>query len=446
MSGMCGFVNSAGFAGRRGSTSVTCNVAQRPLSMTLAEKETGQTTRMSKKQGQGQQGRRRYYSQARKEEDRRQRKHVERRRAVQTEPNSKLLDMLDYLREIGLSIEDCGRVVQKRPQVVDLDVRKDIEPCLHFLAGPVFGMNEKQIARTIRNAPQIFMKSRSSMLPRIDFLKRLGIEGPELANVASSRPHVLWMDLSNAKRVVDWVKIELEMDDKKNLARFFSAVPQVLLESPRRLEMTINWFKDNVGLSETQAKKAGEKWPYVFGYKPDSTFTSRIECLESYGLSKETIGRVVESTPKVVAMSVSAQLGKQMDVFIDLGIHEENLDKIISTVPTFFGTCPQARIEFFLSTGLDKGSLAEMIEAQPGILFLSLKANLRPKWEYFTKVMGGSAEDLKLIPGYFVLNLEQRIMPRFAFCCSRSVSAPIKDMVSTSEKQGIRSSRRSFSR
>mmetsp|Transcript_8995 Transcript_8995/g.39678 ORF Transcript_8995/g.39678 Transcript_8995/m.39678 type:complete len:211 (+) Transcript_8995:1107-1739(+) len=210
--------------------------------------------------------------------------------------------------------------------------------------------------------------------------------------------------------------------------------------------MTINWFKDNVGLSETQAKKAGEKWPYVFGYKPDSTFTSRIECLESYGLSKETIGRVVESTPKVVAMSVSAQLGKQMDVFIDLGIHEENLDKIISTVPTFFGTCPQARIEFFLSTGLDKGSLAEMIEAQPGILFLSLKANLRPKWEYFTKVMGGSAEDLKLIPGYFVLNLEQRIMPRFAFCCSRSVSAPIKDMVSTSEKQGIRSSRRSFSR
>jgi len=324
--------------------------------------------------------------------------------------------------------------VQRRPQVVDLDVGKDVEPCLRFLAGPVFGMNEKQIARTIRNAPQVFVKSRSSMLPRIDFLKRLGIEGPELANVASSRPHVLWMDLSNAKQVLDWVKIELEMDDTKNLSRFFSAVPQVLLESPRRLQMTINWFTENVGLSQAQAKKVGEKWPYIFGYRPDSTFTSRIECLEKFGLRKETIGRVVESTPKVVAMSVNAQLEKQMQIFLDLGIREDNLDKIISTVPTFFSTNPQARIEFFLSTGLDKESLAEMIEAQPGILFLSLKANLRPKWEYFTKVMGGSAEDLKRMPSYFVLNLEQRIMPRFAFCCSRGVTAPIEDMVSGTDE------------
>eukprot|EP00189_Rhodosorus_marinus_P013761 CAMPEP_0184742262 /NCGR_PEP_ID=MMETSP0315-20130426/5244_1 /TAXON_ID=101924 /ORGANISM="Rhodosorus marinus, Strain UTEX LB 2760" /LENGTH=440 /DNA_ID=CAMNT_0027213013 /DNA_START=162 /DNA_END=1486 /DNA_ORIENTATION=+ len=344
------------------------------------------------------------------------------------------LDMLDCLREIGLSIEDCGRVVQRRPQVVDLDVGKDVEPCLRFLAGPVFGMNEKQIARTIRNAPQVFVKSRSSMLPRIDFLKRLGIEGPELANVASSRPHVLWMDLSNAKQVLDWVKIELQMDDTKNLSRFFSAVPQVLLESPRRLQMTINWFTEKVGLSQAQAKKVGEKWPYIFGYRPDSTFTSRIECLEKFGLRKETISRVVESTPKVVAMSVNAQLEKQMQIFLDLGIREDNLDKIISTVPTFFSTNPQARIEFFLSTGLDKESLAETIEAQPGILFLSLKANLRPKWEYFTKVMGGSAEDLKRMPSYFVLNLEQRIMPRFAFCCSRGVTAPIEDMVSGTDE------------
>lgn len=94
-------------------------------------------------------------------------------------------------------------------------------------------MNEKQVAKTIRNAPQIFFKSKKLFSSRLEFLKEVGVADSDLASIVSSRPHTLWMDLQNGRQVVEWMKNYLGVKEKNIVAKFVVAVPQMLLEVSR---------------------------------------------------------------------------------------------------------------------------------------------------------------------------------------------------------------------
>lgn len=49
---------------------------------------------------------------------------MERRLEVQHEPETKLVVMLDYLRGLGLSMEDCGRVVSRNSGSLGSSIEK----------------------------------------------------------------------------------------------------------------------------------------------------------------------------------------------------------------------------------------------------------------------------------------------------------------------------------
>mmetsp|Transcript_10837 Transcript_10837/g.33235 ORF Transcript_10837/g.33235 Transcript_10837/m.33235 type:complete len:464 (+) Transcript_10837:129-1520(+) len=436
---MSAFVVGVGTGGRASRT-VPPTICVKPVvgrtAMTLARE-----TDTHRKSGRGQRRWRRGKSAAQQlagEEKRKQQKHVERRKEVAINPETKLVRMLDYLRSLGLSIEDSGRVVQRRPQLVNLDIRRDVEPILQLLHASPFCLSEKQVARAIRNGPQLFFKSRSVFESRVQLLSELGVEGDALATVVSQRPHTLWMDIANAKRVIKYVREEVGVEEERSLTKFFSTVPQTLLEPPGRLQQTVDWLVNEAGLARDKVAKVCAKWPQLFAYKPDTTLSKRLQFLRNVGLQKSTIVKVIEASPNVTAMSIPAQLQKHLDKLNDLGMTKEQVDSVICCFPGFFTAHVDPRLDFLRDIGADNDLVSKIVCSNAGILFASVDSNLKPKWKYMCDTVGGSLDDIRELPTYFGYNLEERIMPRFAFCCARGIKASVKEMIGNSDEQFCR--------
>jgi len=339
-----------------------------------------------------------------------------------SESSGRLVILLEFLLGLGLSIEDCGKIVRRRPQLLRLRIPTSTDPYLDFLKNAPLNMKERQIRRVIRHAPQIFSKKIHEFNPRLEFLRDdLSIDGEELAAVVAQRPHVLWMSIANVKRSVNWLESELGLDSKETRKSMVSA-PGLFLERVSTLPLCVEWIKTELHLETKQElHDFVVTFPKVFMYNREVSLQQRVNYLKNkLKLTNATIAQIARNAPVTFEKSVARDLKTTVASLQQwkLGLDAESLNALVMQAPKVFDTKFEARLKFLRDEiGLDGDQIVHVIRAFPGTLLLSVDRSLKPKWEFLKTAYGGSVDDLMANPTFFQSSLEKTLLPRFAYVC-----------------------------
>ncbi|KAF3786215.1 Transcription termination factor 3 [Nymphaea thermarum] len=104
------------------------------------------------------------------------------------------------VEEVGLSQEDLGKVVQLSPQILVQKIDNSWRSRLSFLSREL-GASKQCIAKMVKKHPQLLHYSiEDGILPRINFLRSIGMRNPEILKMLTSITQVLSLSLENNLR------------------------------------------------------------------------------------------------------------------------------------------------------------------------------------------------------------------------------------------------------
>ncbi|KAK4533578.1 hypothetical protein CCYA_CCYA18G4460 [Cyanidiococcus yangmingshanensis] len=206
--------------------------------------------------------------------------------------------VIEFLRGLGLSVEDAGRIIHKRPQILQLSLKEQALPLIQFLSTEL-GLTDAQIRRVVRHAPQIFEQTIALLRQNASYLTWRGrrkrptsralddddeiasqfgsttetlvpdghvpdetfhdnseerdavrpgseLDTPafsprQLARAVAKRPPILWHPRTSIATMVCFVRDQVGCNARET-AHVLSRVPQLLLRSPASLASQIHWL------------------------------------------------------------------------------------------------------------------------------------------------------------------------------------------------------------
>ncbi|XP_021299871.1 transcription termination factor MTEF1, chloroplastic [Herrania umbratica] len=197
---------------------------------------------------------------------------------------------------------------------------------------------------------------------------------------------------------------------------------------------------------------------------PLSSLLSLEHSLSSFGLSRTSIGRILDMypllltsdplppinfllhevplplphlplslsrCPRLLLSSVTTQLRPALRFLTSLGLvlnsHTSLL--LVSNVENTL----KPKISFLQSLGFDEPAVNRMVVRSPGLLTLSVENNMRPKVQFFLEEMEGDLEELKRFPQYFSFSLEKKIKPRHRSLVEHGFKLPLSKMLKVSD-------------
>ncbi|XP_030956447.1 transcription termination factor MTEF1, chloroplastic [Quercus lobata] len=209
-----------------------------------------------------------------------------------------------------------------------------------------------------------------------------------------------------------------------------------------------------------------------FRSTPLSSLLSVEQCLSSFGLTRSSLGRILDMYPQLLTSDPHTQLYPIFDFLLnEVRIPFLHIPKsitrcpriLVSSVPNqlrptfsflqnlgFVG--PHSitshtvvllvssvedtllpKIQFLQSLGFSHEEVATMVIRSPGLLTFSITNNLLPKVKYFLEEMKGDIVELKRFPQYFSFSLEGKIKPRHRLLLEHRLSLPLPAMLKVSD-------------
>ena len=443
-------------------------------------------------------------------------------------PAQLIQKVIEFLRGLGLSVEDAGRVIHKRPQILRLSLKSQAAPIIHFLVRDL-GLTDAQVRRAVRHAPQIFEQpldllrsnarylsrptSRRALALRIaddtvashatsdpaDSVERsvasaavssdhgtfttsaneddedgdarkphqnndlvagestasndssssameaLSFGRRQLARAVAKCPGILWRSPATMARMVYFFRSEMGCNARET-AHVLSLVPQLLLRSPDELLPQVSWLRRHlrrkaadgngaIAANQRDLARLVVQYPTSLLLDPMETMQPRLDYLrDHFGVSD--FRRCLLNSPTVLEASIERDLAGFKRVLVDsIGFASDDpaLATIATKVPKFFHTRPQLIFEFLTrEAGLDPAEARTCLALAPTLVLLSGRrgqpvpsfgTHLFPYLHFCTQVLGRSLVDvLRIAPDFLTMDVERRLIPRYAFAKSRLTS------------------------
>ncbi|XVE53212.1 hypothetical protein DITRI_Ditri02bG0185900 [Diplodiscus trichospermus] len=197
---------------------------------------------------------------------------------------------------------------------------------------------------------------------------------------------------------------------------------------------------------------------------PISSLISLEHSLSSFGLSRPSIGRILDMypllltsdplptinflldevpislphlplslsrCPRLLVSSVSTQLRPTLCFLTSLGLvlNSHTTLLLVSNVENTL----KPKINFLQSLGFDEPEVNRMVVRSPGLLTLSIENNMKPKVKFFLEEMEGDVQELKRFPQYFSFSLEKKIKPRHRALVEHGFKLPLSKMLKVSD-------------
>lgn len=348
-----------------------------------------------------------------------------------------------YFQSLGISLEDTKRLLSRNPRLVQIsDLRQLAAPTTTYLTNYLH-LNARQVARAIRNAPQILYRPQSKHPSRIKFLEHVArIPTEHLPAAIAKCPHVLWMDLKAAADVVAAVVEACPLMTPTSLGSVFARAPQALIANPHIIRTNIDNIRQ-AGVSDPSSMaRVLSKAPLSLIYDSKKTVAKRLAYFsEALGFTARTVGKILVSTPQVLEWSVDKMLKPRVELLQSL-VGDDALATVVDKVPSIFGIDDILDRVLWLrdDVGLDDIQIRTVIREAPAILTYSVVGNLAPKWTFIHETMGGTQADLVAAPRETLCaNLQQRAMPRYAFLASYGgADVPVLDILRGSDAEFCR--------
>ncbi|XP_065861373.1 transcription termination factor MTEF1, chloroplastic [Euphorbia lathyris] len=202
---------------------------------------------------------------------------------------------------------------------------------------------------------------------------------------------------------------------------------------------------------------------------PLSSLHSVHHCLSSMGLTRSSIGRVLDMYPILLTSDPYLCLYPIFDFLLnEVGIQFPDIANSISRCPRLLvSTVPDqlrpaliflrnlgflsinshtamllvynvqytliAKIDYLITLGFQRTEVKQMVVRSPGLLTLSIHNNLAPKVDYFLFQMKGDLDELKKFPQYFSFSLERKIKPRHRMLANYGFKLPLSEMLKVSD-------------
>lgn len=328
-----------------------------------------------------------------------------------------------FLLSLGVSNEDTRRMLTRLPRLAfEDDLPTVAAPILLFLRSAL-RMNRKQIARALRFAPQIIYRESDKFTENLQFLDTVArIPASDQAAAIAKCPHVLWMDLELASRVIQLVVDACPLITPSALGSVFARVPQALVTPPARIGENIGRIKAAGVCDAASMARVIAKAPLALVYSASNTIDKRIQYLSTeLQLPTSTVGKVLVAVPQVLDWSIDKLLRPRIQLLASV-VGANSVAGVVDKVPMLLDVDDAIDRVLWLreQVGLTDEQIGIVIRQAPAVLTYSVVGNLAPKWAFISETMGGTGDDVTLVPRESLCaNLQQRAMPRYAFLTSR---------------------------
>ncbi|KMT12463.1 hypothetical protein BVRB_5g103920 [Beta vulgaris subsp. vulgaris] len=198
------------------------------------------------------------------------------------------------------------------------------------------------------------------------------------------------------------------------------------------------------------------------------TLQSVENCLISFGISRSSLGRILDMYPLLLSSDPHLHLYPVFDFLInDVQLPFPDVSKsiircprlLVSNVdhqlrPTFYFLrklgfkidCHTTvllvssventllpKLYFLRSLGFSDSEVVNLVLRSPALLTYSIQNNFKPKLEYFLKEMKRDLKEIKRFPQYFSFSLEGKIKPRHRLLVEHGFSMSLSDMLKVSD-------------
>jgi mTERF len=181
--------------------------------------------------------------------------------------------------EIGT--EDLGRVISAYPNVLLLDVDRQILPVAEYLMEEL-GILKGDLARVLQLYPMLLGMEIAEMEVVVGYLLALGVEEEDLPSIFRAFPALLTMKPQDMQPVVDYLR-SIGVED---IGTFVTRLPPVLGYSVEK-ELKPKWeFLKVVCMF---ASFEINKFPAYFSYPLERVIRTRYEYLSHKGISRQLI-------------------------------------------------------------------------------------------------------------------------------------------------------------
>ncbi|KAG9458479.1 hypothetical protein H6P81_002987 [Aristolochia fimbriata] len=274
------------------------------------------------------------------------------------------------VKSCGLSRDAAHSVAQK------LNLKHSRNPNLVLALFRDEGLTETQIKRMIGKCPALLVADPSTSLkPKFEFLRRLGVSGSCLAKMVSKDPNILRRSVaSHMVSSIAFLRTVLQTDEEIVLA---------LKRSTR-----------------------------ILVYRPDKIMPKNIEILTSHSVPMKNITKLIKLQPGVL-MGVPTRLNTIVLKLKDMGFDPAKTAFIraLRVLMTINELNWEKKLEVFRSVGWSDDDILTAIKLDPFCMANS-EQKIRKVMEYIVKEMGFEPSSVARRPIVLALSLEERIVPR----------------------------------
>uniref|UniRef100_A0A7S4MYU4 mTERF domain-containing protein, mitochondrial n=1 Tax=Odontella aurita TaxID=265563 RepID=A0A7S4MYU4_9STRA len=314
-------------------------------------------------------------------------------------------------------------------------------------------------ARTVlRSCPGLLTKRGSqSAMQVVTLMKSLGVSASSLARDKKALPKLLSRSPAGLFRFVAFLSSEDVRMPVKSIGPFLrrKSTAQLLDEvAPSTMVgSTTNGGENNTnpmwdGLERADSAQSQRK-------RINSLYRSMASTADilRHDIGVGSLGKMVASYPNVLLLDISSQVVPVTEYLCDqIGIWEEDIPRVLESFPSVLETDKSQMddvVKYMLSIGISEDSLGPIFRSFPSLLTLDVKndmepvvdfvrsigvsnvgrfvtrlpsvlgysveKDLRPKWEYLTKVCRFDQFEVVRFPAYFSYPFERVIKTRYEY-------------------------------
>nr|XP_048318975.1 transcription termination factor MTERF2, chloroplastic-like [Ziziphus jujuba var. spinosa] len=306
--------------------------------------------------------------------------------------------MEEFLKNIGISKELMGNILQLFPPIIfcDIEVIKT-----RVLAFKEVAMEEKNVGKMLIKYPWILSTSiQENYKEVLSFFDMERVPKTSASHAIRSWPHLLGCSTSKLKLMVEEIS-KLGVRNKK-LGQVICKSPQILLRKPQEFTQVVSFLK-GLGFDEENVGKIICRCPEIFATSIENTLERKLKFLAAIGVSKVHLPRVIKKYPELLV---------------------SDTDRTI-----------RPRMKYLMTFGLSERDVAFMIRRFSPLLGYNIEEVLRPKLDFLVNTMEKPITEVVEYPRYFSYSLEKKIKPRFWIIKARNVECSLKDMLGKNDEE-----------
>lgn len=176
--------------------------------------------------------------------------------------------------------------------------------------------------------------------------------------------------------------------------------------------------------------------PRLLSYSIEHKIWPAVHFLQSIGLTKEDIKRLLVAYPSVLGYNIETRLRPHVKFLQSIGIKDDELCKVVTLHPSLMGRkvdkCFKPVVEHLHSIGFTRQQVTTIVSRHPPVLIKSIQNSLQPKIDFLVNVMGRSLHEVVEYPAFFGSNLRKRIEPRHRRLGDQAQSCTLMTMLDCS--------------